>query len=325
MSPATPPRPHASQARPAQPAAHPPARPHKLQTSGSGRSWLVTNAVGLGIAFSVACHALLLVMHFVSSPAGLRKEKDPGLNIVLVNARHMNAPKKAQALAQANLEGGGDSAKKDDMPTSPLPAQDSIRNGDALVDAQQKVKQLETVQRELLTQNKTANVSVKHEQPKQQTEQPEDTPQPRQGLDIETATAIARQEAVVDRGLRDYAARPRRGVISPSTRDYRLAQYSEDWRIKVQRVGELNFPRGAKGSLYGSVQVAVELRPDGSVLSAEISRPSSDAHLNEAVLRIIKLGSPYAPFPANIRKDFDILVLVRTINFTRDDIGVTSQ
>lgn len=324
MSPATP-RPQPSQAKPAQPAARPSARPQKLQTPGNGRSWLVANAVGLGIAFSVACHALLLVMHFVNSPAGLRKEKDPGLNIVLVNARHLTAPKKAQALAQANLDGGGDSDKKDDMPTSPLPAQDSIRNGDALVDAQQKVKQLETVQRELLTQNKTSNVSVRHDQPKQQTEQPNDTPQPRQGLDIETATAIARQEAVVDRGLRDYAARPRKGVVSPSTRDYRLAQYSEDWRIKVQRVGELNFPRGSKGSLYGSVQVAVELRPDGSVLSAEISRPSSDQRLNDAVLRIIKLGSPYAPFPANIRKDFDILVLVRTINFTRDDIGVTSQ
>lgn len=324
MSPATPPRSHATQAKPAQ-SASTPARPHKLQTPGSGRSWLASNAIGLGIAVSIALHALLLVMHFVAPQGGLRKEKDPGLNIVLVNARHPNAPKKAQALAQANLDGGGDSANKDDMPTSPLPAQDSIRNGDALVDAQQKVKQLETVQRELLTQNKTTNVSVKRDQPKQQAEQPDDTPQPRQGLDLETATAIARQEAVVDRGLRDYAARPRKGVISPSTRDYRLAQYSEDWRIKVQRVGELNFPRGAKGSLYGSVQVAVELRPDGSVLSAEISRPSSDQRLNDAVLRIIKLGSPYAPFPANIRKDFDILVLVRTINFTRDDIGVSSQ
>jgi periplasmic protein TonB len=325
MSPATPPRPQAPQAKPAQAAARPSARPHKLQTPGTGRSWLVTNAVGLGIAFSIACHALLLVMHFVSSPGGLRKERDPGLNIVLVNARHPHAPKKAQALAQANLEGGGDSEKSDDMPTSPLPPQDSIRNGDALVDAQQKVKQLESVQRDLITQSKNPNVSVKREQPKQQTEQPNDTPQPKQGLDMATATAIARQEAVVDRGLRDYAARPRRGVISPSTREYRLAQYGEDWRIKVQRVGELNFPRGAKGSLYGSVQVSVELRPDGSVLSAEISRPSPDQHLNEAVLRIIKLGSPYAPFPPDVRKSYDILVLVRTINFTRDDIGVTSQ
>lgn len=285
----------------------------------------MTNATGLGIAISVACHAVLMATSFFGPLDGLRVQRDPGLNIVLVNARHPHAPTKAQALAQANLDGGGDSSKKGAMPTSPLPSQDATKDGDALIDAQQKVKQLETVQRELLARSKTSSTHVNNQPPKNQSEQPQDTPQPTKGLDMVTATAIARQEAVVDRMLKDYAERPRKGVISPRTREYRLAQYGEDWRIKVQRVGELNFPRGQEGSLYGSVQVAVELRPDGSVLAAEISRPSTDQRLNKAALRIIKLASPYAPFPPDIRKDYDILVLVRTLNFTRDELGVTSQ
>lgn len=281
----------------------------------------------LGVTVSILFHGFCLFGIGFRMPDGsLRKERDPDLQIVLVNARHKQSPKHPQALAQANLDGGGDSAKKDDMPTSPLPPQETASDGDALAATTQKLRQVEASQQQLLAQAKATQIALQRAQTNQQTEQPADTPQASQrGLDMATATAIARQEAVVDRMLRDYAARPRKGVISPRTQEYKLAQYGEDWRIKVQRVGELNFPRSTQGSLYGSVQVSVELRPDGSVLTAEILRASPNPKLNEAALRIIKLASPYAPFPPDIRKEYDILVLVRTLNFTREDIGVTAQ
>jgi protein TonB len=282
-------------------------------------------AVPLGIGVSVIFHVLLMGTGFISQPDGLRKEHDPGLQIILVNARHKHAPKDAQALAQANLDGGGNTDIKDAMPESPLPPQNTTRDGDSLVASQKQVKQLEAEQQALLAKSKAADMSLRSDRPKTQSEQHDDTPPPLQGLDMTTAVEMARQEAKVNNGLREYAERPRKGVISPRTRQYRLAQYGEDWRIRVQRVGELNFPRGEQGSLYGSVQVTVELRPDGSVLSADISRPSPNSKLNDAALRIIKLGSPYATFPPDIRKDYDSLVLVRTLNFTREDIGITSQ
>ena len=283
-------------------------------------------ALAWGASASIIVHGLLiLAVGFVAPSSSLRKEHDQGLKVVLVNAKHKNAPKDPQALAQANLDGGGEQDRKDLMPTSPLPAQDTVKEGDALADTQQKVRQLESLQRELLARAKAAETSAAHERQSKTEDAPADTPQPKAGLDLSTRNAIQRQEAVVEKGLADYAARPRKGVISPRTREYKLAQYGEDWRIKVQRVGELNFPRGAQGSLYGSVQVSVDLLPDGRVLSAEISRPSPNQKLNEAALRIIKLASPYAPFPPDIRKEYDILTIVRTMNFTREDIGVDAQ
>lgn len=279
----------------------------------------------VGVSLSLLGHAILLVTHFVGPLGGLRKERDNGLQVVLVNARHVRPPTHAQALAQANLDGGGEQADAKHMPTSPLPPQESVREGDALVETQQRVQQLEARQRELLARTQAAATQVSRERPSDNSAAQMDTPQPKGGLDLSTARAIARQEAVVDKAVSDYAARPKKGFVSPRTREYKLAQYGEDWRIKVQRVGELNFPRSAKGSLYGSVLVSVEIRPDGSVLSAEILRPDQDPKINEAALRIIKLAAPYAPFTPEIRKEYDLLVLTRTMNFTREDISVGAQ
>lgn len=296
-----------------------------LRVRGTTVSWLVDHAFLLGVTVSVLAHALLLATQFINPEGGLRKARDPGLQVVLVNARHKQAPKEAQALAQANLEGGGEQADKKLMPTSPLPPQEQTKDGDALISTQQKVRQLEAMQRELMARAKASETSVARERQSKSEDQPTEAAPVKRGLDLSTNTAMQRQEAVVAKGFNDYAARPRKTVISPATKEYKLAQYSEDWRIKVQRVGELNFPRGERGSLYGSVQVAVELQPDGSIISAEVSRPSPNAKLNQAALRIIRLAAPFARFPDNIRKDSDVLVIVRTLTFTREDIGVDSQ
>ncbi|PAT00080.1 MAG: hypothetical protein BSR46_04795 [Candidatus Dactylopiibacterium carminicum] len=289
------------------------------------RRWISAHALALGVGVSVWAHSLIPFLGFVAPSTNPRIERDDGLRVVLVNARHNRAPQDAQALAQANLDGGGDARDAKQMPSSPLPAQNTHRDGDALVDARQKVRQLETMQRELLTRAGAAKARIDTEQKTRDGEEAPQTPLERSGLDLQNAAAIARQAAVVDRALNDYAARPKKGFVSPRTREYRLAQYGEDWRIKVQRVGELNFPRGARGSLYGSVLVAVEILPDGRILSAEVVRADKDPRINEAALRIIKLASPYAPFPPDIRRDYDVLVITRTMSFTREDIAVSSE
>lgn len=293
--------------------------------SRSTRSWLLAHALHFGVAVSVLAHTVMALTGFIAPSGGPRIERDHGLKVVLVNARHQRAPQDPQALAQANLDGGGDASDAKQMPSSPLPAQDSHRDGDALVEARQKLQQLEAAQRELLTRAQGSGLQINADRKTRDGENLPDAPTERGGLDLQNASAIARQAAVVEKALNDYASRPKKGFVSPRTREYRLAQYGEDWRIKVQRVGELNFPRGTKGSLYGSVLVAVEILPDGRVLSAEVVRPDKNPKINEAALRIIKMASPYAPFPPDIRRDYDVLVITRTMSFTREDIAVSAE
>jgi len=150
-------------------------------------------------------------------------------------------------------------------------------------------------------------------------EQPAPTPQV-SGLDLlDSAAAVARLEAEIDRNLDELAKRPRKQFIGAKAKEYRFAQYVEDWRLKVERVGTLNYPDAARGRLYGSLLLSVTIRADGSVDKVEVHRSSGHKVLDEAAVRIVKLAAPYAPFPPDIRKDTDIIEITRTWSFTNTD------
>ncbi len=266
------------------------------------------------VAVSIVLHAALLALQFSMPDNKVNRQRDKGLDIVLVNAKHAHAPKDAQALAQANLDGGGNSKTKA-LATTPLPPQDQTREGESLMEAQRRIEQLEAQQRELLKQSKRL------EQSQMDLAKPQQNPEPPQvaGFDlIEHARAIARQEAVIEKNLQEYAQRPRKAFIGVRTTEYRFAQYVEDWRQKIERVGTLNFPRDRNGKIYGSLLIAVEIKSDGSIASAEVRRSSGNQVLDDAAMRILQLASPFAPFPQNIRKDVDVLVIVRTWNFSKE-------
>jgi len=67
----------------------------------------------------------------------------------------------------------------------------------------------------------------------------------------------------------------------------------------------------------------VSIKSDGSLERVEINRPSGQRILDAAALRIVELAAPFAPFPADIAKDTDILSITRTWIFTRSDQLVT--
>jgi periplasmic protein TonB len=132
-----------------------------------------------------------------------------------------------------------------------------------------------------------------------------------------------RLQAEIDRNLEAYQKRPRKKFIGASAVEYRFARYEEDWRRKVERVGTLNYPVAARGRLYGNLRMTVTLQPDGNVHSIELDRSSGQKVLDEAAFRIVKLASPYAAFPPEIRRDTDLLVITRTWFFARGDRIVT--
>lgn len=288
------------------------------------RHWWVLHALGIGAVASAVIHIALGALHFKVPEITLNRQQDRGLEIVLVNAKHAEAPKEAQALAQANLSGGGTVDQKV-RTTSPLPSENTDRAGDALVEARRRQQQLETLQKQLMTQAKgKAAVPAAPETPA--APQP-DTAQPPtpdvNGIDFkEQARAIARQEAIVDRLQQAYAQRPRKTFIGARTQEYRFAQYIEEWRTRIQRIGTLNYPVGKNGNrLYGNLLVTVEIKSDGTVQNATVTRSSGKKELDESALRIIQLASPFAAFPPDIRKDTDILVISRTWSFARDTLA----
>jgi len=139
---------------------------------------------------------------------------------------------------------------------------------------------------------------------------------------MQRSLEIARLEAQTSRDYETYQKRPKRKFVGARTQEYRFARYVEDWRIKVERIGNLNYPEAAKrDQLYGNLQLTVGIKSDGSLESVEINRPSGKKVLDEAAIRIVKLAGQngFAPFPPDISRDTDILHITRTWAFTRAD------
>jgi protein TonB len=109
---------------------------------------------------------------------------------------------------------------------------------------------------------------------------------------------------------------PRRKRITASTHEFRYASYLSAWTRKVERIGHLNYPQAAREQrLYGSLILEVALRSDGTLERIRVVRSSGYPLLDEAAVRIVELGAPYAPFPPDIAAETDVLDIVRTWQF----------
>ena len=270
-------------------------------------------ALWWALGVSIALHALLLSLHF-KFPEASRIVQDKALEIILVNSRSAHRPKDAQALAQANLDGGGDTDQNRRAKT-PLPPSSRQQAGNDLEHAQKRVQALEAQQQKLLGERSR----LKQAERKDTQAQPEPTPT-LSGRDLaHSALAMARLEAEIARSTEEYNKRPRKKFIGTRTAEYRYARYMEDWRLKVERVGTLNYPQAARGRLYGTLQLSVWIRTDGSVDKIEIERSSGQRVLDDAAQRIVHMASPYAPFPPDIQRDTDVLVITRNWTFARGD------
>jgi shikimate dehydrogenase len=132
---------------------------------------------------------------------------------------------------------------------------------------------------------------------KEAEEQPEPVETP-SGRDLaSSALAMARLEGEIARTPMSTTSARARKNIGTRADEYRFAQYIEDWRQKVERVGTLNYPEAAKGKLYGTV-LTVTIRSDGSVDRIEIDRSSGHKVLDDAARRIVHDGRPLRGFPA---------------------------
>ncbi len=268
----------------------------------------------LAISISLAVHGLLMTLHF-SFPDASKAVRDKALDIILVNARSERKPSEAQALAQANLEGGGNTDENRRIKT-PLPPKPQQVKGSEIERMQRRVQEIQVAQQKMLTEAKTARAVAAA---RNAAEQP--TPVTSlSGLDLaESARAMARLEGEINKSIDDYNKRPRTKFIGARTKEYRFAQYIESWRQKVERIGTLNYPEEARGKLYGSLVLTASINHDGSLNRVDINRSSGYKVLDEAAKRIVRMAAPYADFPPDIRRDTDILEITRTWYFTQGD------
>ncbi|HZM34572.1 MAG TPA: TonB family protein [Burkholderiales bacterium] len=273
--------------------------------------------LALAVGVSILLHGALLSVKFKFPDASPSKPELQRLEVVLVNARTRERPSRPQVLAQANLDRGGN-VDDDRRARTPLPVTAPRKPGKDVVDARRRVRELEEQQQRLLAQARESALRAAPELPhagpaEQSATQPS-------GQDLaDLALATMRLEAEINRNIREYQKRPRKKFIGASAAEYRFAQYEDDWRGKIERIGTLNYPPEARGKFYGNLRLTVTLRADGGVESIELDRSSGLKVLDAAAFKIVRMASPFAQFPPSIRKDFDQLVITRTWFFGQGD------
>jgi protein TonB len=257
---------------------------------------------------SILCHAALL--GWQRQNALPVRPPVSELEIVMMNAATESTPTKAQVLAQVNVDGGGQATSG--VASSSLPYVGQVPEAVVLESLIKQRLQLEAEQQQLLTQLKSAQHAPESrpaEQFLKEAQQPgQDERDQEQVLQNQSLTALSEQ-------VQRYNQRPRKLFDAPSAQAARYAEYVNLWRLRIEQIGTQQYPTGADGKAYGSVQASLTIRSDGVLTDISIDRPSDKALLNQAVRRIAQLASPFAPFPREMAKQVDQIVLTRTWHF----------
>ena len=282
---------------------------------------LQTNRLSIAMAISLLLHGIILFGIAFQFPQPNFDKIASSLEVVLVNSKTPSTPKESKLLAQDNLDGGGntDDDRKAKTPFPVLPKSKPIVDDKI---AQQKVKELEQQAKKLMAAvSEAPQIELSSAADNTDEIKPSD-PSDTTELLLRSLD-IARLRAQIDQDHETYQKRPKRKFVGARTKEFRFARYVEDWRLKVERIGNLNYPEAArKEKLYGNLQLTVGIRADGSLESIEINRSSGKKILDEAAINIVKLAGQngFAPFPPDISQDTDILHITRTWVFASTDM-----
>ncbi|MCM0035377.1 MAG: energy transducer TonB [Burkholderiaceae bacterium] len=279
-------------------------------SSLTGASWLTAQQRFLrwGLLLSVVCHLALLAWQQASPPAFAPKPSE--LEIVMVNATTESEPSQAVLLAQSNLDGGGQADQG--YMTTFIPHTGDATEPIMLETLIRQRQQLEVQQQQLLTQLSARDYTSQGRPASNPAESSEMAGEDETDQD---RIVLNGQIAVLTERIKRDNARPRKHFDAAAARKTAYAPYIDQWRQRIEQVGTEHYPTGVDGKSYGSVQATLTIRADGSIADITINRPSDKPLLNQAVRRIAQLSAPFAPFPADMARQIDQLVLTRTWHF----------
>jgi protein TonB len=285
---------------------------------------LERDRLGVTGFFSALIHVAIILGVSFSLPQSTLDDSENSIDIVLLNNPNEETPEDAEFFSQSDSQGGGTG---EEIATSPLPWKAVPIANNQEVSHTPRPPLEEVNQREPVLTSEVADAeSTSSAEP---VEEP-DQPVREMGTDIIDTNDGARSErerliAQLNDKWQEYQKRPRRMYLSPTTRMHDAAIYMDNWRNRVEQVGNLNFPEQAKANkLTGSLILEVAINPDGSINQLRVLEPSPYKLLDDAALRFVRLAAPFEAFPEEIRETTDILHITRSFHFLEDN-RVTSS
>ena len=277
---------------------------------------IVRDPLAVALLASLVLHAIIMFARFSPPIQTLLNPADSRLEVILLNARTLNAPLAPEVLAQVNQEGGGENERG--RARSPLPAETAAQDGTVIVPKRSQIEQLEARQRELMAMARGPQSYVV---PETSTDA---TPTPEGAESVALQSVLSRRQAEVERNIEDYNKRPKRLTFGINAVGVNYARYVSDWASRIEQIGTEHYPPESRGRHYDSLIITAEIDRNGKVVDVVINKKSKFESLNRAVKKIIYAGQPYERFTPEMARDGDILQIVRTWTFTNDGLETSS-
>lgn len=273
--------------------------------------------LGFTMFLAAALHAaLILGLGFtLTEPDQISKT----LEITLSTFKSEDKPKDADFLAQDNQQGSGTlEHKASPKTTEQAPFQDTQVRKVSPASSPPPSNRSEAPKTAIAT--RAPQPEKTPEKPQKSKPQPKAQPAPEYDSS-QLSAEIASLEAELAQERQEYAKRPRvsRQNSAATMRDI-SAWYRDEWRKKVERIGNLNYPDEARRQqIYGSLRMLVVIDRNGTVQELRVLESSGQSVLDEAAMRIVRLAAPFAPFSGELAQKFDQVEIIRTWRFERGD------
>lgn len=265
------------------------------------------------IPLSLLLHAGLYAIGF-RPPDFTAAPPSPTFDITMVMPQNAEAPDEADFIANANQQGSGSQDEKSRIKSQFAAQEENLEMGaDEVTADKSEAKVVPKPEPEILTTKGKTEKSVD----KRPEEQPQETPVKPTVDNSEQTQAIAKLMAEMSTQEEAFAKRPRiHFVDSLSAKGSVEAEYIYNWSKKLERIGNINFPKKAlELSLSGTLILNTTLDRAGRIKEIQISVSSGSKILDDAAVKIVKLAAPYEPLPRKIREKYDRLNITRTIVF----------
>lgn len=277
----------------------------------------VIDKFSIALFIAISLHVLMVMI--IGFDFEIPSPKAKTLEITLVQ-HTTKAPAEADFIAQANQQASGTELRKQKLTTT----EDAQFLSDTIQEisppVQPQLASAEPIDEPslLATRDQEAVFEIVNEaenEPKTLEEKFRGETQ----IPSHISNDIATLEALLDQQRQSYAKRPRiRRLTSVSAKAAIDAQYLDDWRRRIERIGNIHYPEEAKRNhLYGDLRLAVILLPNGYVDDIEILHSSGIRVLDDAAMRIVRLAEPFQVFPSELKKEVDKLEIIRTWRFVQ--------
>ena len=269
------------------------------------------------LIFAIAVHALVILgigFEFVRGHSASQST----IEVILTKTKNVNEPEEAQVIAEHNQKQSG-SVDHDSRPTSPSMTQNTFLDKSKINQQESTENTARSMQNEMIISSDQSDSAITNKQTG------EGLYRQSRKKSQQSSQNITQLISELSREKQLYAKRPRINHIDTLCAKSAIeAKYIKDWVEKVEITGNLNYPtRARQNNLSGTLILSVLINKDGRVISSSIQKSSGLPVLDNAARNIVSMAAPFKQFPAEMREQYDQLMITRTWIYDSNNSLVT--